>query len=104
MLVPNFFCKPKMPAAQAGLRGLRRTESRIIKIRDIIIAIEDVSIENEGDLFRSIKSFEPGDLVTVTVDQPEIKAGDDERPEIKLKEINFTLKLIASDDSTFLKR
>jgi S1-C subfamily serine protease len=96
--------KPGTPAAQAGLRGLRRTESGIVEIGDIIIAIEDIPIENEGDLFRSIESFEPGDLVTVTVDRPEIEAGDDGSPEVKLKEIKFAVKLIASDDSTFLKR
>jgi S1-C subfamily serine protease len=96
--------KPGTPAAQAGLRGLRRTEDGIVEIGDIIIAIEGVPIENEGDLFRSIESFEPGDTVTVTVDRPEVEAGDDGSPEIKLKEIKFEVKLIASDDSTFLKR
>ncbi len=74
--------KPRTPAAQSGLRRLRRTESGIVKIGDIIIAIEDVPIENEGDLFRSIESFEPGDLVTLTVDRPEIEAGDGGSPEI----------------------
>ncbi len=56
-------------------------------------------IENEGDLFRSIESFEPGDTVTVTVE-----TGDDGSPEIKLKEVKLEVKLIASDDSTLLKR
>ncbi|KAL3808674.1 hypothetical protein ACHAXA_009227 [Cyclostephanos tholiformis] len=95
--------KPGTPAAQAGLRGLRRTESGIVEIGDIIIAIEEIPIENEGDLFRSIESFQPGDVVTVTVARPEIEAGIDGGPEIKLKEIKFAVKLIASDDSAFLK-
>ncbi|KAL9186280.1 hypothetical protein ACHAXT_005518 [Thalassiosira profunda] len=96
--------KPGTPAFQAGLRGLRRSDSGIIEIGDIIIAIEGTSIEKEGDLFKAIESFEPGDVVKVTVNRPEIEVGGDGRPEIKLKEITFAVKLIASDDSPFLKR
>ena len=96
--------RPGTPAASAGLRGLRRTEGGIVDIGDIIVAIEDVPIENEGDLFRSIESFEPGDVVSVTVDRPEIGEGDDGSPQIKLKELKFAVKLIASDDLTFFKR
>ena len=44
--------KPGTPAYQAGLRGLRRTDSGIVEIGDIIIAIEGYPIEKEGDLFR----------------------------------------------------
>ena len=102
--IPILEVKPGTPAADAGLRGLRQTEGGIVEIGDIIVAIENVPIENEGDLFRSIESFEPGDVVSVTVDRPEIGAGDDGSPEIKLKELKFAVKLIASDDSTFLKR
>ncbi|KAL3777459.1 hypothetical protein ACHAW5_006415 [Stephanodiscus triporus] len=94
--------KPGTPAAKAGLRGLRRTEGGIVEIGDIIIAIEGAPIENEGDLFRAIESFEPGDVVTVTVDRPEVEAEDDGSSVIKLKELKFAVKLIASDDSTFL--
>ena len=57
--------KPGTPASQAGLRGLRRTDSGIIEIGDIIIAVEGKQIENEGDLFRAIEAYEPGDVVTV---------------------------------------
>jgi S1-C subfamily serine protease len=96
--------KPDTPAAQAGLRGLRRTEGGIVEIGDIIIAIEGAPIENEGDLFRAIESFEPGDVVRVTVDRPGVEAGGDGSPVIKLKEIKFAVKLIASDDSTFLNK
>ena len=96
--------KPGTPASQAGLRGLRRTDSGIIEIGDIIIAIEGAPIEKEGDLFKAIESFEPGDVVKVTVNRPEIQAAEDGSPEIKLKEITFAVKLIASDDSSLLKR
>ena len=96
--------KPGTPASQAGLRGLRRTDSGIIEIGDIITAIEGHPIEKEGDLFKSIENFEPGDVVKVTVNRPEIEVGGDGSPEIKLKELIFAVKLIASDVSTFLKR
>lgn len=96
--------KPGTPASQAGLRGLKRTNSGIIEIGDVIIAVEGSPIEKEGDLFKAIESFEPGDVVKVTVNRPEIEVGEDGSPEIKLKELTFPVKLIASDDSTFLKR
>jgi len=96
--------KPGTSAALAGLRGLKRTDSGIVEIGDIITAIEGNPIEKEGDLFKAIESFEPGDVVKVTVNRPEIEMDGDGSPQIKLKEITFDVKLIASDDSTFLKR
>mmetsp|Transcript_22933 Transcript_22933/g.48450 ORF Transcript_22933/g.48450 Transcript_22933/m.48450 type:complete len:193 (-) Transcript_22933:91-669(-) len=96
--------KPGTPAAKAGLRGLRRSENGIVEIGDIIVAIEGNSIEKEGDLFKAIETFEPGDVVKVTVNRPEVDINDDGTPEIKLKEISFSVRLIASDDTTFLQR
>ena len=96
--------KPGTPASKAGLRGLRRADSGIIEIGDIIIAVEGKPIETEGDLFRAIEAYEPGDVVIVTVNRPEIEEGIDGIPELKLKELKFSVKLIASDDSTFIKR
>lgn len=40
----------------------------------------------------------------VTVNRPEVDINNDGTPEIKLKEISFSIKLIASDDTTFLQR
>lgn len=96
--------KPGTPASQAGLRGLRRTDSGIIEIGDIIIAVEGKPIENEGDLFRAIEAYEPGDVVKVTVNRPEVEVDPDGRPEIKLRVLTFSVKLIASGDKSFLKR
>lgn len=96
--------KPGTPASQAGLRGLRRTDSGIIEIGDIIIAVEGKQIENEGDLFRAIEAYEPGDVVTVTVNRPEVEVDPDGRPDIKLRVLTFSVRLIASDDKSFLKR
>jgi len=96
--------KPGTPAAAAGLKGLRRTDSGIIEIGDIIIAVEGVSIEKEGDLFKAIEEYKPGDTVKVTVNRPQIEVTELGEPDIKLKEITFSVKLIASDDSTFIQK
>lgn len=96
--------KPGTPAAAAGLKGLRRTDSGIIEIGDIIIAVEGASIEKEGDLFKAIEEYKPGDTVKVTVNRPQIEVTESGEPDIKLKEITFSVKLIASDDSTFIQK
>jgi S1-C subfamily serine protease len=96
--------KPGTPAAAAGLHGLRRTDSGIIEIGDIIIAVEGKPIENEGDLFKAIEDYKPGDIIKVTVNRPQIEITQDGEPDIRLKEITFAVKLIASDDSTFLQK
>merc|ERR1719343_1045337 len=36
--------KPGTPAAQAGLRGIRRSESGIVEIGDIITAVEETQV------------------------------------------------------------
>ena len=96
--------KPGTPAAAAGLKGLRRTDSGIIEIGDIIIAVEGSPIEKEGDLFKAIEVFKPGDVVNVTVNRPQIEVAASGEADIKLKEITFSVKLIASDDSTFIQK
>jgi S1-C subfamily serine protease len=96
--------KPGTPAAAAGLKGLRRTDSGIIEIGDIIIAVEGAPIEKEGDLFKAIEEYKPGQTVKVTVNRPQIEVTESGEANITLKEITFSVKLIASDDSTFLQK
>ena len=96
--------KPGTPAAKAGLKGLRRTDSGIIEIGDIITAIQGNPIEKEGDLFKAIESFQPGQVVEVTVNRPEVRVGNDGSPEIALKELMFEVEVVPSEDSTILKR
>ena len=69
---------------EAGLTGVRDTQGDahigggqardaggpcldlgIVDIGDAIITVEGIPIKNEGDLFPSIESLEPGDTVTV---------------------------------------
>jgi S1-C subfamily serine protease len=52
--------KPGTPASKAGLRGIRRSDSGIIEIGDIITAVEGSQITKEEDLFKAIEQFEPG--------------------------------------------
>lgn len=96
--------KPGTPAFKAGLRGIRRSDSGIIEIGDIITAIEGSQITKEEDLFKAVEQFEPGDVVTVKVNRPQVEVDSDGNPEIRLKELVFSVKLIASDDSTFLQK
>lgn len=55
------------PAAIAGLRGTRRTESGLIEIGDIILKVGDSIINTESDLFAALEDKKPGDKVEVTV-------------------------------------
>ncbi|KAL3771877.1 hypothetical protein ACHAWO_008663 [Cyclotella atomus] len=96
--------KPGTPAFKAGLRGIRRSDSGIIEIGDIITAVEGSQITKEEDLFKAIEQFEPGDVVNVTVNRPQVELDEEGNPDIKLRELTFSVKLIASDDSTFLQK
>eukprot|EP00560_Eucampia_antarctica_P000868 CAMPEP_0197834290 /NCGR_PEP_ID=MMETSP1437-20131217/21913_1 /TAXON_ID=49252 ORGANISM="Eucampia antarctica, Strain CCMP1452" /NCGR_SAMPLE_ID=MMETSP1437 /ASSEMBLY_ACC=CAM_ASM_001096 /LENGTH=521 /DNA_ID=CAMNT_0043438861 /DNA_START=94 /DNA_END=1659 /DNA_ORIENTATION=+ len=87
---------PNSPAAKAGMKGTRRTESGLIEIGDIIIKIEDEDIKTEADLINSLESFKPGDEIRVTVNHPEYEGPNSTK--LKLKEVVLKLKLKASDD------
>ena len=96
--------EPGTPAFKAGLRGRRRSDNGLIEIGDIITAIEGLPITKEEDLFRAIEQYEPGDVVNVTVNRPLVELDEEGNPDIKLKELVLPVKLIASDDSTFLQK
>ena len=55
------------PAAQAGLKGTRRTETGLIEIGDIIQKVEDTVINTESDLFSALEDRKPGEKVELTV-------------------------------------
>ena len=95
--------KPDTPAAAAGLRGLKRIDNGIVEIGDIIVAVEGVPVEKEGDLFKAIEAYEPGDVVRVTVNRQAIELDGDGEPRISLKELVKDVKLITSDNAAFLK-
>ncbi len=55
------------PAAKAGLKGTRRTETGLVEIGDIIVKVGDTVIETEANLFQALEKYSPGDEVDVRV-------------------------------------
>ena len=76
------------PAALAGLKGTRRTETGLIEIGDIILKVEDNVINTESDLFAALEDRKPGEKVQVTVGRAVASEN-----ELVLKEISLTLTL-----------
>ena len=60
---------PDSPAAKAGLKGTRRTESGLIELGDIITKVNDETIDMEADLFQALEDCKVGDTVVVTVNR-----------------------------------
>jgi S1-C subfamily serine protease len=54
-------------AANAGLRGLARTEEGDVELGDIIVAIDGEKISNNDDLYRLLDKHQFGDTVNVEV-------------------------------------
>jgi S1-C subfamily serine protease len=54
-------------AANAGLRGLARTEEGDVELGDIIVAIDGEKISNNDDLYRILDKHQFGDSVNVEV-------------------------------------
>jgi S1-C subfamily serine protease len=57
---------PSGTAAKAGLKGLSRTR-RGISLGDVIVAVGDKRIDTYDDLYTTVDSHKPGDIVAVTV-------------------------------------
>lgn len=76
------------PAAKAGLRGTRRTETGLVEIGDVITKIEDTPIDTEADLFQALESFKPGDTIKITVSRVEPT-----EQALRLKEVVLSVQL-----------
>ena len=83
------------PAFKAGMKGTRRTEAGLIEIGDIIIRVDDKSIDTEADLFQALENYKPGDRIKVAVNRPGSESPTSNT--IKLKEVTLTVQLISSD-------
>jgi C-terminal processing protease CtpA/Prc len=81
------------PAYGAGLRGTRRTEGGLIELGDIISKVEDIVINTEADLFRSLENLKPGDTVQVTVSRVAVSS---ESNAVTLETIELTIPLQSS--------
>lgn len=55
------------PAKRAGLRGTSKQTFGSINLGDVIIAIDNDEITNEGDLFKALDKHKVGDVVTLRV-------------------------------------
>jgi S1-C subfamily serine protease len=88
------------PAAKAGLRGTRRTESGLIELGDIITKIGDSNISTETDLFTSLEKYKPGDTVSITVYRavPTGEIDDSGDLVIEAKSVQLQIQLQASND------
>jgi S1-C subfamily serine protease len=82
------------PAARAGLRGTRRTESGLIELGDILSKVGDTIINTEADLFRSLENYKPGDTVPITISR--VAASNESG--VTLETLTLQIKLQSSVD------
>jgi S1-C subfamily serine protease len=76
------------PAALAGLKGTRRTETGLIEIGDIIMKVGATVISTESDLFAALDDYKPGDNIDVAVSR--VVAVNDE---LVMKQVVLTVEL-----------
>jgi len=62
-----WYARPGGAAANAGLRGLVRTEDGDIELGDIIVAIDRQKVANKDDLYKVLDNHQIGDTVNVEV-------------------------------------
>jgi S1-C subfamily serine protease len=70
-------------AEKAGIRGTTRSRLGAIELGDVIVALDDVPIASELDLFRCLEGKRPGDVVDVQVVRTE--DGRQARATLKLR-------------------
>jgi S1-C subfamily serine protease len=80
------------PAAKAGLRGTRRTETGLIEIGDIIVKVGATIINTEGNLFEALDGFQPGDSIEIKVLR--IEPVNDR---LEQREVKLTIQLQSSE-------
>jgi S1-C subfamily serine protease len=61
---------PGSPAERAGLQGVKRS-ARGIALGDVIIGVNDSSIDDYDDLYNTLDHYKPGDRVTLSVRREE---------------------------------
>lgn len=80
------------PAAKAGLKGTKRTETGLVEIGDIIVQVGDVMIETEANLFQALETYKPGDVASVKVSRIDAVAD-----ELKQRELILKIELQSSE-------
>jgi S1-C subfamily serine protease len=71
-------------AARAGLRGTRRGIGGRPEIGDVIVAVEDKTVETLNDLYKALDPHSVGDTVSVTV----LREGEELQFRIELQALN----------------
>ena len=74
-------------AASAGLRGTRWDRRGKPRIGDVIVQIEDVTVESYDDLFNALDPYKPGDRVRVHVVREEKGKPREISVDIQLQEV-----------------
>jgi S1-C subfamily serine protease len=77
------------------MKPTRRTESGLIELGDIIVNVGGMEINTEGDLFRALETYKPGDVVNVKVNRLEPAQNG---TSLITKEIVLKIQLKASQD------
>jgi len=85
---------PNSPAYKAGMKGTRRTEDGLIQIGDIIIKINNDTINTESDLFTALEKYSPGDTVDITVNR--VDESEFSSKGLKIKEVVLNVQLKSS--------
>src|SRR6476620_12417323 len=62
-----WYARPGGAAANAGLRGLVRTEDGDIELGDIIVGVDGTKVANKDDLYKVLDNHQIGDTVNVEV-------------------------------------
>ena len=62
-----YIARPGGAAANAGLRGLVRTEDGYIELGDIIVAVDGQKVANKDDLFKILDKHQIGETVNVEI-------------------------------------
>jgi len=83
------------PAFKSGMKGTTRTETGLIEIGDVIVKIDDKTVDSESDLFQALETYKPGDRIQVKVNRPEPESRTSSR--IKLKEVALSIQLTSSE-------
>ena len=83
---------PGTPAAKAGLKGTKRTETGLVEIGDIIVKVGNAVIETEANLFQALENYKPGEVVEVKVLR--IEAMDDQ---LRQRELILKIELQSSE-------
>ncbi|CEM08579.1 unnamed protein product [Vitrella brassicaformis CCMP3155] len=83
------------PAAQAGMKGTRRSVAGYIELGDIIVSLDDKPINDEGDLFQVLEDLQPGQTVKISV----LRAEGTGIPStaVQTKRLDLSIKLASNE-------